>query len=149
VATLRLFWLARKIRRRRGNQMAQDIVGSKIKTFPSEELQHSQRGYGQNGSAVSPSQKPGEVRAISKQMADVSPPEVSADPGTWQTRNVAPEAMATHPGIRGATKAALPGQVQSPRPSSVKVGTPARTNAMPGKGGPFLRPQALSRVVDN
>jgi hypothetical protein len=68
--------------------MGQDIVGSKQPTFASDQVQSSTRGYGQNGSAVSPSQKPGALRAISKNFSDVAPPAASANPGDWQTRKI-------------------------------------------------------------
>ncbi len=68
--------------------MAQDIVGSKMKTFASDQVPSSTRGYGQNGSAVSPSQTPGKAKAISKNLSDISPPAANANPGDWQTRKV-------------------------------------------------------------
>lgn len=80
--------------------MPQDILGSKIPTFASDQVPSSTRGYGQNGSAVSPSQPLNKTRAISKNFSDISPPAVSAAPGSWQTRTISAKALKASPGMR-------------------------------------------------
>jgi hypothetical protein len=71
--------------------MPTDIVGSKIKTFPSEQTQVSTRGYGENGYAGPSSLTPAQARAVSRTYASLATdtPDLKL-PGVkdWQTRTV-------------------------------------------------------------
>jgi hypothetical protein len=83
--------------------MATEIFGSKEKTFASEQTQSSTRGYGQNGSAVSPVQPIGAAKKISKTYASLATPDVNisatANEG-FQTRTVSSKPYPTTPSMR-------------------------------------------------
>lgn len=83
--------------------MGTDIVGGKMPEFASEQTQTSTRGYGQNGSAVSPSQKIGGAKKISKTYAglatDVVSPSATAGEG-FQTRTISAALIKPTPGMR-------------------------------------------------
>jgi hypothetical protein len=70
--------------------MAQDIVGSKIKTFPSAPgVRERQSGYGQNGFAGASSLLPGEKVDRSPIMQGIAEPDPDAKAADgWQTRTV-------------------------------------------------------------
>jgi hypothetical protein len=89
--------------------MATDIVGSREKTFASEQTQNSTRGFGQNGFAGPSSTTPGKARAISKTYAGLATDvvDVSATAGEgFQTRTVSAKPYPTHPGTKGPSTGA-------------------------------------------
>ena len=119
--------------------MTETVLGSKMPTFASEQMQKSNRGWGQNGDPTPSSLTPKQAKAVSETLTKVSPPQVIvptdgpviAGVSASQTRPVtADQVVATHPGLTGAPRAAFPGKSQSPRPSSVHGAAP-RTNAGP------------------
>jgi hypothetical protein len=88
--------------------MATDILGSKEKTFASEQTQSSTRGYGQNGYAGSSSEPISTAKKISKTYSrlatDVVNPSVVAGEG-FQTRTVSAQPYPTTPSMRNPNAA--------------------------------------------
>jgi hypothetical protein len=72
-------WQSRSANRKE-NEMAQDIVGSKMPEFPTSGTPSagaSTKGYGENGYQGPSSLSPGEARRVSKQLADLSKPDAA------------------------------------------------------------------------
>jgi hypothetical protein len=114
--------------------VAQDIVGSRLKDFTNvtEQTQESTRGYGQNGSAVSPSQQIGAAKKISKTYSKLANEAVVTVPGSdWQTRTVSAAPITPAPTMRTPDNSArVP---KSNRPSYAALNSAVRTNSGPIK----------------
>ena len=92
--------------------MAQDIVGSKMKTFASELTQQSTRGFGQNGYAGASSEPIGTAKKISKTYSGLAGEvNVSATAGEgFQTRTVSAKPYPSAFGMKSpSAPAKLPG----------------------------------------
>ncbi len=84
--------------------MAQDVVGSKLPTFASDQTTKSTRGFGQNGYGGASSETPGKARLISKGLSDVSPP-LCVIPANNQVRTVSAKPIKSASNMHSPDKA--------------------------------------------
>ena len=116
-----------------GNEL---IVGSRMDTFASEQLQPSTKGYGQPGYGGPSSLTPGQARKVSKSYAALATPIVlpSDAPGKWQTRQVSAKPMKPKAGMVRQTS-----NTMNTLPTSLSYGAPVPKSVKPAKRGTYSR----------